>query len=81
MRTVAPAHTAVKPDDLSEEQAVAQHIAQPAVANAANDTEFTQGDSSQNIATQKAYHVALTIAVSVTSVLAALLIYIYLIIR
>lgn len=78
-RTVMPAHDGVTPDDLGDEQVVTQHLMQPAVANAANDTEYTPGDGSDNMASPRVPRIALMISVSVSLILAALLIYVYLV--
>lgn len=78
LRTIAPAHTDVKPDDLSDDIIVTQHMTQPAVPNASNDTEYTPGDLSENIAAQKVQHIALIVAVSLSLVLVAFLVYVFL---
>lgn len=77
-RTVAPAHDDVRPDDLSDDIIVTQHMTQPAVPNAANDTEYTPGDPSDNIAAQKVQHIALIVATSLSLVLSAFLVYVFL---
>lgn len=79
MHTVLPAHDTVVPDDLSDEQIVTQHMVQPAVANAANDTEYIQDGKDAEFPAQKAYHLALTISISISLILAALLIYVFLV--
>jgi hypothetical protein len=78
--TVLPAHGDVAPDDLSDEQVITQHLVQPAVPNAANDTEYTSGGGADYIAPQKAPRIALMISISASLlVLAALLIYVVLV--
>ena len=74
---IMPSHNNVIADDLSDSQIVTQHLVQPAVANAANDTESTTGDSASNIAPQKIHIVALTASISVSLALTALLAYVF----
>jgi|GEM_PF-4249568 len=79
LRTLQPTHDAVTPDDLSDDEIITQHMMQPAVANAANDTEYTQGDQSDNIAPHKPARIALTAILSGSLLFAALLVSLYLI--
>lgn len=80
MRTLQPTHDAVTPDDLNDEEIVTQHMVQPAVANATNDTEYTEGDDSDNIAPHKPPHIALIASISGSLLAAAVLVSVYLII-
>lgn len=79
MHTVTPAHTDVAPDEYSDEQIVTQHMVQPAVANAANDTEYTPNDHAANMAHLQVPRIALMISISISLILAALLVYVFLV--
>lgn len=76
-RVILPSHDSVAPEDLSDEQIITQHLVQPAVANASNDTEYLDGDQADNIAADKSYHIRLLVSLSVIVLLAAILIFVY----
>jgi hypothetical protein len=76
---VEPAHAGITPDDLSDGQVITQHVVRPAVANAANDTEYTPGDDAINMRPAQVPRVILLVSVSISLILAALLIYVFLV--
>ncbi|MEO5949761.1 MAG: hypothetical protein ABIP74_05130 [Candidatus Saccharimonas sp.] len=78
-RTLQPEHDTVVPDDLNDDEIITQHMMQPAVANVTIDTEYTQGDQSDNIAPHKPARIALMAIISGSLLFAALLVSAYLI--
>jgi hypothetical protein len=80
VHTVLPTHNAVIPEDLSDEQIITQHLVQPAVANAANDTEYLPGDDTDNLLPQSSHRTGLIIALSVILMLLATFVAVFLMI-
>lgn len=80
VHTVLPTHDAVTPEDLSDEQIITQHLVQPAVANAANDTEYSPGDTTDNILDQSSHRTGLIIALSVVLVAVAAFVAVFLLV-
>lgn len=74
VHTVLPTHDSVAPDDLSDEQVVTQHLVQPAVANAANDTEYSSGDAADAIVAHSSHTTMLVILTVVLILIAAMIV-------
>ena len=77
INTVMPTHDGVAPEEFSDEQIVTQHTVQPAPANAANDTEYTQGDATASIVEPPNHQTVIMISVSVLLVIFAVLAYVF----